>query len=74
MDQPSAPKSHKVENLVGDAYGSLDQMIQDDDHRRGGNRRRNPIDRMVEPKNQYEIKDKIERMKGRFERFGDEYV
>jgi uncharacterized protein (DUF1330 family) len=51
-----------------DNYGTLDQLIQEDA------RRRARVDKMMEPKNSYEIKDKIEKMKGRFERFGDELI
>jgi hypothetical protein len=48
-------------------YGTLDQLIY-------GEGRRARVDRNMDPKNTYELKDKIERVKGRFERFGEDGI
>ena len=51
-------------------------MIHNDNRSRGGNNRRREtrrhhVDRTLEPRNTYELKDKIEKFKGRVERFGE---
>ena len=61
-------KSKGLDLLAGSGnYGTLDQLIQEDG-------RRARVDRYLDPKNTSELKDKIDRMKGRFERFGDETI
>ena len=61
-------KSKGVDRLAGSTtYGTLDQLIREEGHR-------TRVDKWMEPKNTTELKDKIERMKGRFERFGEEVI
>ena len=59
-------KSKGLDLLAGTGnYGTLDQLIQEDG-------RRARVDRYMDAKNTSELKEKIDRMKGRFERFGEE--